>query len=234
MGSEGSLGAYWPVTSTWSRADSIRRSRNCPRLSSSIRASPLPMSSSVHLRLCRAARGRSLSCALATRLSPRDFSQAANSSTTASATSWRDAMTKPPSWNSERSSSLPFRHRLANSRCGRRQGWETRPSRSALAEAKRLHPSLSVEWVEKYHPIVHAKDRAVYIEGLRAAGLRIIPGTTAPHPAAWCPSDWRRRSRRALRARGRRSSPSAAAPHQAKFLNPVPRRAPVASARYAT
>ena len=41
----------------------------------------------------------------------------------------------------------------------------------ALAEAKRLHPSLSVEWVEKYHPIVHAKDRAIYIEGLRAAGL---------------------------------------------------------------
>ena len=41
----------------------------------------------------------------------------------------------------------------------------------ALSEAKRLQPSLSVDWVEKYHPIVHARDRTVYIEGLRAAGL---------------------------------------------------------------
>ena len=42
----------------------------------------------------------------------------------------------------------------------------------ALSEAKRLHPTLSIEWVEKYHPIVHEKDRAMYIEGLIAAGLR--------------------------------------------------------------
>jgi len=42
----------------------------------------------------------------------------------------------------------------------------------ALEEAKRLHPSLSVEWVEQYHPIVRAPDRAVYIEGLRIAGLK--------------------------------------------------------------
>ena len=44
-------------------------------------------------------------------------------------------------------------------------------ARWALGEAKRHHPSLSVEWVEKYHPIVKAEDRAVYISGLRAAGL---------------------------------------------------------------
>jgi TolB-like protein/Tfp pilus assembly protein PilF len=42
----------------------------------------------------------------------------------------------------------------------------------ALSEAMRLHPSLSVEWVENCHPIVHSKDRAIYIEGLRVAGLR--------------------------------------------------------------
>ena len=42
---------------------------------------------------------------------------------------------------------------------------------SALAEAKRLQPDLSIDWIEKYHPIVHEKDRAMYIEGLRAAGL---------------------------------------------------------------
>ena len=41
----------------------------------------------------------------------------------------------------------------------------------ALSEAKRLQPSLSVAWVEKYHPIVHPKDRLIYIEGLGAAGL---------------------------------------------------------------
>ena len=43
---------------------------------------------------------------------------------------------------------------------------------NALAEAKRLQPELSIAWVEKYHPIVHAKDRATYIEGLRIAGLK--------------------------------------------------------------
>jgi adenylate cyclase len=42
----------------------------------------------------------------------------------------------------------------------------------ALSEAMRLHPSLSIEWIEKYHPIVHETNRRVYIEGLRAAGLR--------------------------------------------------------------
>jgi adenylate cyclase len=42
----------------------------------------------------------------------------------------------------------------------------------ALSEAKRLQPSLSIEWVDNYHPIVHEKDRVVYIEGLRAAGLK--------------------------------------------------------------
>ncbi len=41
----------------------------------------------------------------------------------------------------------------------------------ALAEAKRLHPTLSMAWVEKYHPIVQERDRAMYIEGLRVAGL---------------------------------------------------------------
>jgi adenylate cyclase len=42
----------------------------------------------------------------------------------------------------------------------------------ALKEATRLQPSLTVAWVENHHPIVHAKDRALYIEGLRAAGLK--------------------------------------------------------------
>jgi adenylate cyclase len=41
----------------------------------------------------------------------------------------------------------------------------------ALAQIKRLQPNVSLEWIEKYHPIVHAQDRAMYIEGLRQAGL---------------------------------------------------------------
>jgi adenylate cyclase len=41
----------------------------------------------------------------------------------------------------------------------------------ALSEAKRLQPDLSIAWVANYHPIVRAKDRATYIDGLRAAGL---------------------------------------------------------------
>ena len=32
----------------------------------------------------------------------------------------------------------------------------------ALSEAKRLQPSLSVDFVDKFHPIVHEKDRALY------------------------------------------------------------------------
>ncbi len=42
----------------------------------------------------------------------------------------------------------------------------------ALSQARRLQPSLSIEWVEKYFQIVNARDRAVYIQGLRAAGLK--------------------------------------------------------------
>jgi Flp pilus assembly protein TadD len=43
---------------------------------------------------------------------------------------------------------------------------------SALAEARRLQPDLSVDWVERHHPIVRNADRTTYIEGLRKAGLR--------------------------------------------------------------
>jgi TolB-like protein len=42
----------------------------------------------------------------------------------------------------------------------------------ALKEARRLHPTLSIAWIEDFHPIVKSSDRAIYIEGLRAAGMR--------------------------------------------------------------
>jgi adenylate cyclase len=41
----------------------------------------------------------------------------------------------------------------------------------ALAEALRLQPSLSAAWIERHHPIVHERYRAIYLEGLRKAGL---------------------------------------------------------------
>jgi hypothetical protein len=42
----------------------------------------------------------------------------------------------------------------------------------ALAQARRLQPGLSLDWVEGFHPNVHAADREIYASGLRAAGLR--------------------------------------------------------------
>ena len=45
-------------------------------------------------------------------------------------------------------------------------------AKTALAEAKRLQPDLSVDWVEEHYPIVRLQDRAIYIEGLRRAGLQ--------------------------------------------------------------
>jgi TolB-like protein/Flp pilus assembly protein TadD len=44
--------------------------------------------------------------------------------------------------------------------------------RRALAETTRLHPAISIDWVERFHPIVRPADRALYVEGLRASGLR--------------------------------------------------------------
>ena len=41
----------------------------------------------------------------------------------------------------------------------------------ALAEAKRQQPSLSLDWIERYHPLVRSEDHARYIEGLKKAGL---------------------------------------------------------------
>ena len=44
-------------------------------------------------------------------------------------------------------------------------------ARTALQECRRLHPNVSLAWVEQYHPIVRSEDRDRYIEGLRRAGL---------------------------------------------------------------
>jgi hypothetical protein len=34
-----------------------------------------------------------------------------------------------------------------------------------------MQPTLTLAWVEQYHPLVRAEDRAKYVEGLRLAGL---------------------------------------------------------------
>jgi TolB-like protein len=47
---------------------------------------------------------------------------------------------------------------------------DSHTGRRALAETKRLHPAVSIDWVERFHPIVRPEDRALYIQG-RASGL---------------------------------------------------------------
>jgi hypothetical protein len=38
-------------------------------------------------------------------------------------------------------------------------------------EAKRLQPTLSIDWIERHHPMVRESDRGLYSQGLRSAGL---------------------------------------------------------------
>ncbi|MFO1210154.1 MAG: winged helix-turn-helix domain-containing protein [Amaricoccus sp.] len=111
-------------------------------------------------------------CGRATRLSPRDFTRTVNFSVTglchfmagryADAVEWeRRAVELRPHFGSA--------WRTLAASAGRKG--ELDVAAVALSEAKRLHPSLSVEWVEKYHPITDESHRLDYIDGLRAAGL---------------------------------------------------------------
>ena len=111
--------------------------------------------------------------ALATRLSPRDHIQAA----TLSVIGLCHLMAK------RFAEAVSFERRAVQLRPHFGTAWRTLAAAAglagdtvlaaqALAEAKRLQPNLSVDWVEKYQPIVRAEDRAMYIEGLRKAGLQ--------------------------------------------------------------
>jgi adenylate cyclase len=111
-------------------------------------------------------------CGIAARLSPRDFSQAGNFSTIGLCHFMAGRFAEAVEW--ERRAVELRRHmgtawRTLAAAAGKAGNLDM--ADRALAEAIRLHPSLSVEWVERYHPIVHERDRAIYIEGLRAAGL---------------------------------------------------------------
>jgi TolB-like protein/Tfp pilus assembly protein PilF len=110
--------------------------------------------------------------ALASRLSPRDFTRSGHLSTcglchfvagrfAAAADYERRAVELNPDFGTA------WRTYAASAGMAGRQEEAAR----ALKEAKRLHPTLSVAWVESFHPIVKASDRAVYVQGLRAAGL---------------------------------------------------------------
>jgi hypothetical protein len=43
--------------------------------------------------------------------------------------------------------------------------------RQALEQARRLHPTLSLDWVRNFHPITHAASLERYVQGLTAVGL---------------------------------------------------------------
>jgi adenylate cyclase len=111
-------------------------------------------------------------CELAARLSPHDFTQAVNYSARglchfmagryAEAVEWeRRAVDLRPHFGSA--------WRTLAAAAGKSGRFDE--AARALAEAKRLHPSLSAEWVARYHPILPERERLAYIDGLRAAGL---------------------------------------------------------------
>jgi adenylate cyclase len=110
--------------------------------------------------------------ALAERLSPRDFTQAANFATSGLCHFIARRFVEAAECESRAVKLRPnfgTAWRTYAASAGMAEDLAT--AAHALAEARRLHPSLSVEWVERYHPIVRAPDRAAYIEGLRIAGL---------------------------------------------------------------
>ena len=110
--------------------------------------------------------------ALADRLSPRDFTQAGSLSVIGLCHFMAGRYAE----------AAEFERRAVDLRQNFGTAWRTYAASAgmagdraaaahALAQTRRLHPSVSVDWVERYHPIVHEKDRARYIEGLRIAGL---------------------------------------------------------------
>jgi TolB-like protein len=110
--------------------------------------------------------------ALATRLSPRDFTRSANFSTCGLCCFVAGRFEEAADWERRAVELHPDfgtawrTYAAAAGMAGRRE-----EAAHALKEAKRLQPTLSVAWVERFHPIVKASDRAIYIQGLHAAGL---------------------------------------------------------------
>ena len=110
--------------------------------------------------------------AIAARLGPRDYTQAANLSTAGLCHFMARRFAE----------TIDCERRAVQLRPNFGSAWRTLASAAGLAgdqevaaqalvEARRAHPGLSIDWLEKYHPIVHDHDRALFIQGLRAAGL---------------------------------------------------------------
>ncbi len=109
---------------------------------------------------------------IATRLSPRDHTQAANFSIeglchlvagrySEAMTAERRAVQLRPNFGTA--------WRTLTAAAGLAGDLEL--ARQGLAECKRLQPNVSIAWVEKYYPMIRVEDRARYIDGLRRAGL---------------------------------------------------------------
>ena len=111
--------------------------------------------------------------AIADRLSPRDFTQAGSLSTTGLCHFVAGRFAKAAEYECRAVELRPYfgtAWRTLAASAG--MAGDVALAGKALSQALRLQPSLSVEWVEKYHPIVRERDRALYIKGLRVAGLR--------------------------------------------------------------
>ena len=110
--------------------------------------------------------------ALARQLSPRDFTRSGNFSTCGLCCFVAGRFDEAADWERRAVELHPDfgtawrTYAAAAGMAGRRA-----EAAHALKEAKRLQPTLSADWVERFHPIVKASDRALYIEGLWAAGL---------------------------------------------------------------
>jgi TolB-like protein/Flp pilus assembly protein TadD len=110
--------------------------------------------------------------ALASRLSPRDFTRSANFSTCGMCCFVAGRFDEAADWERRAVELHPdFGTAWRTYAASAGMAGRLEEAARALKEARRLQPSLSVEWVERFHPIVRASDRAVYIQGLRAAGL---------------------------------------------------------------
>ncbi len=110
--------------------------------------------------------------ALAGRLSPRDSIQAANLSVAGTCHFIAGRIAE----------AVEYQHRAVQLKPNFGTAWRSLAAvaglsgdmalaATALAEAKRMQPGLSLEWIERFHPIVRDRDRTLYAEGLRRAGL---------------------------------------------------------------
>ena len=110
---------------------------------------------------------------IADRLSPRDFAQAANFATTGLchfvAGNYAEGLRCERKAVELRPYFVSAWRTLAA--CAGMAG-EIAIATQAVAQARILQPSLSLEWVETYHSIVFPKDRQRYLEGLRLGGLQ--------------------------------------------------------------